>query len=249
MEGGAAPRRGWRTLRPPLHKHSLFGLPVPSAPSGPLRLGGGLIPAVGAPRPPCQLAHMRIAMTRPQGDLHPRLPGRDNGGINEEKRRLVTGMTGASSSQGTNDAASSPYHPVLPACFGILKKHQLARDVTVTAVTLPPPHDGRLIPPFHATPGSARVHADKICRITQYSKLMATRSSRGCKTDPFPLPTPSSGGVQLPQKETQIYTPAHWPPLRSACEIDCAKICRWITRLLPKCQYVPARRSVPDDSL
>jgi len=93
LEGGAAPRRGWRTLRPPLHKHSLFGLPVPSAPSGPLRLGGGLIPAVGAPRPPCQLAHMRIAMTRPQGDLHPRLPGRDNGGINEEKRRLVTGMT------------------------------------------------------------------------------------------------------------------------------------------------------------
>ena len=146
-------------------------------------------------------------------------------------------------------------HPITLYCqlaLGILKKHRLARDVTVTAtaVTLSsPPPRRRLIPPFLATPGSARVYADKICRITQYSKLMATRSSRGCKTDPFPLPTPSSGGVQLPQKETQIYTPAHWPPLRSACEIDCAKICRWITRLLPKCQYVPARRSVPDDSL
>lgn len=106
-------------------------------------------------------------------------------------------MTGASSPQASTRSRNSCFVALSPCIASSLWNPEKAPagkgcDSDSGYHT---PHDS-----FRATPVSARAYADKICRITRYSKLMAKRSSRGCERDPFPVPTLHPAAYNMHQR-------------------------------------------------
>jgi hypothetical protein len=163
---------GWRTLaqlRPPLTKDIQFGLPCRQPRL--LRCAWGVNPGCRG---------ISTAILRP---------------VNLRTCKLQRWLVHKAINQiSSRRIASSPRHPVLRprtrCLLGVMKK-QLDKGCDSDSGYTPTTHLR------HARIRECLCEMDKIHLITRCSKLGVRRSSRGCRGNPFQIPTLSSGGVRL----------------------------------------------------